>query len=430
LIIDIAVTGVVFFAVLAWGANEPWAIGIIAICSLVLLPIKIFTDAWRHNGKIRGLSVFLPLLLFLIYAGCQLALGPIPWLGFPGTVERHSTTMYFLLALSCVAITFITANGSGSRSLMKWLVFSIIVLGALEAVLGLVQYLGNYDYIWQFEKTAYRGLAGGTLINRNHYALLMNLCICTGIGYLYQRSMRFMGDEGISFKRLVGAPGAAKLAWLAIWLALMGVALVFSMSRMGIVAMICSIGAILVASKATAKHARRAGAAVALVLLAIMGLAIYIGVDAVLARYEDLSRERESDSGRVALWRDAWKMIEKNPVFGQGLGTFQWTYPAYESVQPDTPARYAHSDYVQALAEVGVVGLALLVWAFGAMWKTAVRNLRSNRDPLIRGVGLAAIGILTAIALQEITDFGLYIPGVLVTAAFLAGLNIRAAALN
>jgi O-antigen ligase len=99
-------------------------------------------------------------------------------------------------------------------------------------------------------------------------------------------------------------------------------------------------------------------------------------------------------------------------------------------VKPDTPARYAHSDYLQALAEVGVVGLILLVWAFGATWRTAVRNIRNTQDPLVRGIGLGTVGALTAIALQEISDFGLYIPGVAMTAVFLIGINIRASALG
>jgi len=112
-------------------------------------------------------------------------------------------------------------------------------------------------------------------------------------------------------------------------------------------------------------------------------------------------------------------------VFGQGLGSFQWTFPAYESIEPDIPARYAHNDYLQTLAEMGILGLSLLVWAFGAAWKVAIQNLKNNRDPLVKGIGLGTVGVLTAIALQEITDFGLYIPGVAMIAAVLIGLNLR-----
>jgi O-antigen ligase len=139
-------------------------------------------------------------------------------------------------------------------------------------------------------------------------------------------------------------------------------------------------------------------------------------------------RENSKDAEAV-LWiilviADAWPMIKKNPIVGRGLGSFQWTYPAYERVEPDKPAKYAHGDYVQAVAETGVVGLVLLLWAAGSLWKSALKNLRS-KDPLVGGIGLATIGVLTAIALQEVTDFGLYIPGIAVMASVIAGLNLR-----
>lgn len=429
-IIELFVIGIVFFAAFAWGANEPWAMGIIASVTLALAAIKLITDIWRRSLEVRCASIYVPLLLFLAYAGCPLLLGPVAGIRFPGTIDRYSTTIYFLLALSYVAIMFIVGNGSRSRSHLKWLVISIIVLGAVESVYGLIQYLGNHEYIWNVRKTAYENVASGTLINQNHYALLMNLCISTTLGYLYYRSTRLAGDMGISLRRLVSMPGAAKPAWIAVWLALMGIALIFSMSRMGIAAMFCSIGAMMIASRIAVRHVRLTAMVAVLLLLAILVAAIYIGVDAVLVRYENLSQEHASEEGRIALWRDAWKMIAEYPVFGRGLGTFRWMYPAYETVRPDTPAQYAHNDYIQALAEVGIIGLSLLIWAFGAVWQTAIRNIRNTTDPLVRGIGIGTIGALTAIALQELVDFGLYIPGVAVTAAFLIGLNIRASALR
>jgi O-antigen ligase len=428
-IFDFLMVGIVFFAAFAWGANEAWAMGFTAMITLTLTAIKITADIWRRSFRMHCTSVFIPLFLFLAYVGSQLLFGPASGSSFPGTVERRSTTVYFLLSLSYVAIVFIVGNGARSRSFLKRLVVSILVLGAVESIYGLIQYIGNYNYIWQVRRITDVSMATGTLINRNHYALLMNVCICISLGYLYYRLMRITQNTGLSLRRLMSAPGFAKIAWIVSWIVLMGLALVFSTSRMGIAAMFFSMGAMMIAARITTSHARRTTAVVVFLILAILGSAIYIGVDALFERYESILQERSSDTDRIALWRDAWKLVIKYPVFGQGLGTFRWTYPAYESVQPDIPAQYAHNDYLQAVAELGVIGLALLLWAYGAFWRTAIRNIRNAGDPLVRGIGIAMIGALTAIALQEITDFGLYIPGVAVTVAFLAGLNIRASAL-
>jgi O-antigen ligase len=415
LVIDSLCLAIAYFTVVAWGSNEPWAMGIIVVASIGLLALRIAWDVLHGNLRIPRASIFIPLVLFLIYAAVQLRFG---------TVEKYSTALYLLLALSYVSILYLAATGFQSRGAVKFLVMCLLILGSFEAVYGLVQYLGEYNYIWDFYRTAYQGLATGTLINRNHYALLMNLSICTAVGYLYYRSIRLLKGEDLSLRRILGVPGSGALSWIVLWIALMGLALMFSMSRMGIAAMFASIGVMMIAAKAT-RSGKRTAALGLLLIFAICSLAIYTGIDEIMARYEAISKQRESDRDRVALWRDAWKMIEKHPVFGQGLGSFQWTFPAYESIEPDIPARYAHNDYLQTLAEMGILGLSLLVWAFGAAWKVAIQNLKNNRDPLVKGIGLGTVGVLTAIALQEITDFGLYIPGVAMIAAVLIGLNLR-----
>ena len=427
MIIDIGIIALCCFAAFAYGSNEPWAMGLIVAATGVLLTIRIIYDVWSGKLRLYAGWIYLPLILFLGLSGAQ------AWfwkhqinatsLWSIHSVDRYSTILYLLLAASYIAIVFIVQNSFLTRGQIKLLLISVLILGTFESLYGLVQYLGDYDFIWNFERIADRGLASGTLINRNHYALLMNLIICTSVGFLFYRSKRILRMPKLSIRNAIGNPASAKLLWIILIVALMGFALVFSMSRMGIVAMLCSVGVMIAATRA-AESGRRGAVIGILLLAAIVGLAVYTGIDPVLARYENVGIERSAEQDRVALWRDAWPMLKKNPIFGQGLGSFQWTYPSYERVEPDVPAKYAHSDYVQAVAEVGVVGLLLLLWAGWSLWKTALENLRSE-DPLVGGIGLATIGALAAIFLQEMTDFGLYIPGVAVMAAVIAGLNLR-----
>jgi O-antigen ligase len=426
-IADVFVLAAGYFAVLAWGGNELWAIALIAIVALGAFGVRLLAEFTRERIHLRWNWIYAPLLLFL-------ALNLVAIVGgragiSSGSVEAHTTTTYLLLALSCAAIVFLAGDGLKSRSHVKWFVIGIIALGAFEAVYGLIQYLGDYDYIWQYKRGISTPQASGTLINRNHYALLLNICICTGIGYLYYNAHRLVEGFRFSWRAALSSPGSPKLLWMLFWMILMGVSVIFSMSRMGIAAMAAGLGAILIASSAVRAGSKAATVGL-LLMIAVLGFAVYIGVDAVLVRYESLALEPSADQDRVALWRDAWKMVQENPWFGQGLGTFQWTYPAYETVNPDKPARYAHNDYLQILIETGIVGLGLLLWFFVAVWRVAIRNLKNDRDPLVRGIGLGTIGALTAIALQEITDFGLYIPGVAVVAALIVGLNLRAQALS
>lgn len=415
MIYDALVLAVVVFSVCAWGGNEAWAIALSGICLFALLAARAFQWLWRVDLKDISVPVLTPLVLFLVYVFLQ-------WQFW--SVAPRSTGLYFILAFSCVIVVFIGAHGSGSRASVRRLVIALLILGAFEAAYGLMQYLGGYEYVWNYRRISGLGVATGTLINRNHYALLMNMCIATGIGYLYYRTERLLRGDRLAFRDFVQLPGSGNLLWILIWIMIMGLALFFSMSRMGIAALFGSVACMALAAKAASSPGRIKVIALVLVF-GIIGLAVYAGVDELIARYEAVSEQWQSDRDRPALWRDAWPLVEQRPVLGSGLGTFQWIYPSYESVQPDTPARYAHNDYLQALSEVGIIGFCLMVWAYGASWTIAYRHFKNSLDPLVRGIGLGTMGALGAIALQEITDFGLYIPGVSMTAALLVGLNLR-----
>ncbi len=431
-VIDLGIIGLFWIAALAFGGNEDWTRALIPMLALLLCAARVLADCWGGQIRIKAEPLYIILILFLALVALQALLWrnelPAVSANYPHTVERYSTRVYLLLAASYAAVVLATQMGFRSREGVKRLMIGILSLGFFEAVYGLVQYLGDYNYIWNYSKRAYLGLATGTLINRNHYALLLNIAICVGIGYVYYRAQALMRDRKLSLRNVLSTPGYAKLGWIIALLVLMGVAVIFSMSRMGIVALFCSVGMMIFAGTA---RIGRPGLKLGIVLLvAILGLALYVGVDPILMRYENISRERASENDRVGIWVEAWEMAQKNIVFGTGLGTFQWTYPAYETTDPDVPAKYAHNDYLQAVAEVGLVGLALILCGLALVLRTAIRNIRCAEDPLVSGIGLAVLGAFTAVVLQEATDFGMYIPAVALLFSVVVGLNLRASMLK
>jgi O-antigen ligase len=80
-----------------------------------------------------------------------------------------------------------------------------------------------------------------------------------------------------------------------------------------------------------------------------------------LIRTQADSQRALSLSGRVPVWREAWHDWEDHRVLGSGAGTFE----EYWLQHRDTSAnvRDAHSLYLETLAELGPVGLGLLVTA-------------------------------------------------------------------
>ena len=125
---------------------------------------------------------------------------------------------------------------------------------------------------------------------------------------------------------------------------------------------------------ARARRPVRGGAWVAVIVaVAIVGIAFDAPGEA-RARYEqfvevsspnrDVTRERlvnASNAGRLALWRAAFDGFEENRLLGTGAGTYGELWIQYRSI--NTFSSNAHGLYQEVLAELGIVGLALLLVA-------------------------------------------------------------------
>ena len=81
--------------------------------------------------------------------------------------------MYAWLGWSVLFLTLLLIQ-SGIRA--RAFLILLILLGVFEALYGLLQSLGGYDYTGEYFRGAGR-TATGTLINRNHYAAVLNLTI-------------------------------------------------------------------------------------------------------------------------------------------------------------------------------------------------------------------------------------------------------------
>jgi O-antigen ligase len=428
--IDYAFVALILLAVMSWGANRLIFMALFPAVLLLLLIIKILWSLRRGRFSLQYTPVFLPLAIFFAVVALQYLL-PATSLDnasafWPHTVEPHTTRTYFLLLAGYFSIFVCTVNGFGTRRRISVLMLVIVIFGVFEALYGFLQRFGDFQYVWIVPIQS--GRSQGTLMNHNHYAFLLNICICTGVGLLYCQAAELFRRERMSLRSILSAPESPRLLWMLIWIGFMGFGVIASLSRMGTFALLVSLGFMFLTIRLAEKR-RYAAFLIFGVLLAVVSLGLYAGIDAAYERYVELTRTGQLDASRIKLWSDAWPLVKKASLFGMGVGSFQWVFPAVESVDPDIPAMYAHNDYIQIVVEMGVVGLALAVWAFVLSWRSAMSNLRA-KDSLVRGIGLATIGVLVVTAIQEITDFSLYIPGLAALFVLLIGLNERASQLE
>ncbi len=122
-----------------------------------------------------------------------------------------------------------------------------------------------------------------------------------------------------------------------------------------------------------------------------------------------------SGNGRADFWRLAWDDARRHPLLGAGAGTYERYFLAHQPPRVGR-VRDAHGLYIETLAELGPIGLALLV-ALLAVPLIAVRAAR--RHPLVPG----ALGAYVAYLVHAGVDWDWELPAVTL-AAFLCGASI------
>lgn len=111
---------------------------------------------------------------------------------------------------------------------------------------------------------------------------------------------------------------------------------------------------------------------------------------------------------RIYLWHTAWEMFLDRPLLGQGPGMFKVLYPeflpragyVFEELSDRRPMNWAHSLYIEQLAERGVAGfvalLLLLAKPVFSLFSVYRRSLVVRRDELAMAVLSAFLAFLLA----------------------------------
>src|SRR5207244_2101127 len=138
-----------------------------------------------------------------------------------------------------------------------------------------------------------------------------------------------------------------------------------------------------------------AATAAALTLLAAALLVYWIDsgwATGRLGRVFKVASTAAVDSGRKSWALDSLRMLRDHPVLGVGLGNFETAYPAYQSLPSDLWIDHAHDDYVEAVAETGLVGAALILSAL-ALFVAGVRFQVLGARHQVPGVRFQVSGV-------------------------------------
>ena len=329
---------------------------------------------------------------------------------YPVRMSIIRWTVYGLLFLGLTQVL-------NSRRRIELAILVILSTGCFEALYGLIQTYSGSGHIWWLKKTSYRGDVSGTYINRNHFAGLMVMIMMLAAAYTAgfkdkkkRKQIIPASDSSLRtriIKFLSGEPGFSKRSLIFFAGVVMGIGLVFSASRGGLIsaagAMLCM--SLLFLFK---KGHRLKGIVVLSLFLIISVYALHIGAEYTASRFKSLDISYKM---RKRLAQKTLEMFNDYRIMGVGVGNFQYAYPRYQASE-DTRwfIRHAHNDWAQFLAETGITGLVLLLAGISYYVYRTFKLWRKRSDPFAICVGIAPLTVMTAIGIHSYFDFNLHIP--------------------
>jgi O-antigen ligase len=396
------------------GEDVEWAGLLIALGVLSVFSFFFHTGGFTTpppQSSFAGLAV-----LFALYVAFQLIplpIGLLIWLS-PARVEIHdgldalaaahssfvslsalpSATIDHLVRIFAYALVFFLVTDIAVRIRKRlWLLATpIIAIACLQAIVGLLQ-------VGMGEPGT---LARGGYINRNHFAGLLEMSFPFAAMGAATSVQRLRSEGSLKWASLACVClGAATLLLIGI---------LYSLSRMGFVACLFSVLVMgLSLLLAGSSHALRRKALLGLAFSIVLAL-VFLPSDPLIARFADLSSAEEvSEQNRLQVWKETLGLIRDFPWAGSGLGTYESVFLRHKQIGEMLRDNYAHNDYLQGLAELGLLGFSLVAAFLSLSLVQAASAISAASTPSVRYLAVACLGSMAAILLHSVADFNLYV---------------------
>ncbi len=369
---------------------------------IILAGFQLLREARNGQFQFSPTPLDLPIFLFLLFAGISVLISVYPYASRIAIYKLLTYFAFFYLAIKIF-------KKPEKRNILVWVV---VIFGSLYAISALVFAGSNTAGLTNFNIfSRYEHRLTLTFENYNHFAgyLEMILFLTLGLALANQGRWRLL---------------------LLISSSLIAFAIVLSQSRGGMLSVLVSavfFSLYFSFCKVQSKKLRLATILSFLVIVSITAWGSIHRFERVKALKNPL--EATNVSARWDYWSATMDLISDYPLFGTGLGSYVYVFPRYQvegltnrvALHPrqglpqvqkhlNTFGKYAHNDYVELTAEMGISGLFAAILGILVFFIYCLRNLYRLPDPKMQSIGLGALTACFCLLLHSFTDFNLKVP--------------------
>ncbi|MBT4161652.1 MAG: O-antigen ligase family protein [Gammaproteobacteria bacterium] len=406
-ILVIALIAILVWLPLPFGSNQAmyWMYGEAALQGLSIVVLLMFaTNRLLITPSFR--AAWLPLGIFTFFLISQLVIHH--WPGYQFSADQQATNHQLIKTLCLFQIFCLTLLLINSEGRFKLLVRVLLVAGTFQAVYGTLMTVTGTDYIWSHEKVAYRGVATGTFINRNHLAGYLEMTLALGLGLMIANLGEGRSRTWRQFFRGWTDTLLGEKARVRICLVLMVIGLILTRSRMGNTAFFVGMGVAGIIGLFVFRRSQPGVVAlfVSILIIDIFLLGTFFGIEELQQRLENTNLQEEQRITAVIL---GLGLLPMAPWLGHGLGAFYSVFPQVRDDQISLFYDHAHADLLEFPIELGIVGTLPLVMLFCLSLYMAIRVQLKRHNRFYRAMGFSVTMAMVSIGLHSTTDFNLQI---------------------
>ena len=401
------------FSTVAFGAVDVWALGLLALFSGLIaclwLADAFIKKEFDFNANAIQLSIFgliligaiqlLPLRnpqisneLLSVPAAASLSLAPYS--------TRFAVMQLIVYFVFFAAALFFINN---QKRLQK-IVLTIIIFSSIMAFFGILQKFSGAEAIYGL-RLPNQANPFGSFVNGHHFAAFMEMTAGLTLGLLFGKATK-------SNKRI----------FLLLALVIMGMAILFTSSRGGLLSLLGVVGFIVAANilqkpadkiSADEKSAnfRRnfafIGGGLAVIVI-LFGAVLFLGGDDALIRGIGFENQADASGGRFHFWSIAWQIFLDYPIIGAGLDAYGTAFTRYDTWNGYFRVERAHNDYLQILADAGIAGFVCVAAFIFLLFKKGLKTIKeSSADNFRRGAATGALAGCFGILIHSFFDFPL-----------------------
>ena len=112
------------------------------------------------------------------------------------------------------------------------------------------------------------------------------------------------------------------------------------------------------------------------------------------------------------------------------MGRCKWSIRPYDTLYDGRVVNHAHNDYLETLAETGVIGGLCCLWFLGTLLLNALKGLADKESSFGSVLNLSGLVACSGILVHSLVDFNVHIPAnalLFFVSAHMAGVRLQPA---